>query len=407
MRIFKFFLFFVTLLLVAFPIGIGMADTSVISKDTLDENNAYISAEHAERINNLLQDRLIKSGFKGTALVAYKDQIITEYANGYSDYSEKKLIKENSSFQLASVSKSFTATAIMIIHEQGHLKYDDKVVQYIPEFPYEKITIRHLLQHTSGLPNYMYLVDQYWKNDSLISNEDVLDLLIEHQVKTNYVPGSRFVYSNTGYAMLALLVERVSHQSFSSFLSQYIFEPAQMNSTFTYNKNILDTLDNRVLGYGRSGKRLRQYEYEPNDLVLGDKSVFSNVYDLFNYLQYLNSYKIVSEESLAQAYTRGTTVSKKSRDFDYGFGWRMRDEEGMNLIYHNGLWHGFSSTLTREINNDITVILLSNTAATISGIRNELLQISINELQKISLEKMASKTGVLARTKPENTTHKF
>lgn len=407
MRIFKLFLFFATLLMVAFPIGIGMADTSIISKDTLEATPTYIADNDLSRIDKLLQEKLIKTGFKGTALIAYKDQIITEYANGYADYREKRLINENSCFQLASVSKSFTATAIMILHEQGRIDYEDKVNQYIPEFPYDEIKVKHLLQHTSGLPNYMYLVDQYWENDSLISNEDVLNLLIKHKATTNYKPGSRFVYSNTGYAMLALLVERVSDKSFAVFLDEYIFKPAQMNSTFTYKHEILDTLSNRVMGYGHSGKRLRLYEFEPNDMILGDKSVYSNVHDLFNYLQYLNNYKIVSEETLTDAYTRGTTVSKTSRQFDYGFGWRMKNEEGMNLIYHNGLWHGFSATLTREINNDITVILLSNTAATISGIRNELLQISIEEINKINLEKLATKKGEIANSKPSNTSRKL
>ena len=120
-------------------------------------------------------------------------------------------------------------------------------------------------------------------------------------------------------------------------------------------------------------------------MVLGDKSVYSNVIDLFKYQRALNEYQLVKEQTLMEAYTKGKTNSRNSRSFNYGYGWRFKNDNGRNLIYHNGLWHGFSTTLTREIDHYITVVLLNNTTASISSIRNDLISISIFELSKFDL----------------------
>ena len=352
----------------------GMGNISVV---TLEKSLLSNSQVHV--LDSVLQRRLKRNGFRGTALVSYKNQVIMEYAHGYADYRSKQKIGIQSSFQLASVSKSFTATSIMLLKDRGFLSFNDNVLKFIPEFPYDNITIKQLLQHTSGLQNYMYLVDNYWKNDSLISNEDILDLLDKYNLPLNNRPGRRFLYSNTGYAMLALIVERVTEQSFSSFIKENIFEPIEMNHTFTFNRAILDTLNTRVVGYRRSRGRLYRYNYEPNDMVLGDKSVYSTVNDLFLYQKALNAFQIVEKETLEEAYTKGMT-SRYNRSFNYGYGWRLKQESDKDLVYHNGLWHGFSSTLTRDMNSDITVILLNNTTASISSIKMDLLSIAKKEL---------------------------
>lgn len=381
----KLFIYLITLLLIAVPIGGGRADSEPIPTETKTVELKYLSDNQVQYMDSVLQRRLKRNGFRGTALVAYKDQIIMTYAHGYSDYRTKAKIDIHSNFQLASVSKSFTATSIMILKEKGLLDYDDLVISHIPEFPYDNITIEQLLHHTSGLQNYMYLVDNYWKNDSCITNEDILDLLVKYKLPLNNWPGRRFTYSNTGYAMLALIVERVSGENFAAFLKEHIFDPAGMRNTYTYNPDILDTVSNRVIGYNRRGRRLFRYDFEPNDLILGDKSVISNVNDLFLYQKALNSYKLVSKESLDEAYTKGHTNSRYKREFNYGFGWRMKKNGKQNLIYHNGLWHGFVSTLSREIDHDITVILLNNTSAGISALRTDLVNIAIRELDKLEL----------------------
>lgn len=386
MGITKFVFYFITFVFIAFPIGIGVTDMNETPKEEEALEIKYLSDEQVKLLDSLLNKRLKANGFRGSVLVAYKDQILMKYAHGKADYRSREQIQTQSCFQLASVSKSFTATAVMMLKEDEKLAFDDLITKYIPEFPYEDITIKQLLQHTGGLQNYMYLVDNYWDNDSLITNEDVLDLLIKHNLPLNNLPGKRFLYSNTGYAMLALLVERVSEQSFESYLRENIFLPSQMSHSFTYNHQIMDTLSNRVVGYNRKGSRLYRYDFEPNDMVLGDKSVFSNLDDLFLYQKALNSYQLVSKPTLDEAYSKGRTNSRYARDFNYGYGWRFKQDKGLNLIYHNGLWHGFSSSLTREINNDVTVILLNNTTASISSIKLDLLNITIRELKKMDLK---------------------
>lgn len=381
----KLFFYLLAILLIAFPMGIGCADTAALPKEEKTVSFRYLTDDQVDIIDSLLQRRLKRSGFRGTALLAYKDQVVMRYANGYSDYREKTEISINSAFQLASVSKSFTATSIMVLKEKGLLNYDDLVTKHIPEFPYDNITIRQLLQHTSGLQNYMYLVDHYKNTDSTLNNQDVLDLLIEHQLPLNNWPGKRFTYSNTGYAMLALIVERISHLSFSDFLRENIFNTAGMDDSYTYQLEILDTVVNRVYGYNRKGRRLYRYDFEPNDLILGDKSVISTVDDLFKYQQALNAFKIVSEETLQEAYTKGKTTSRYKREFNYGFGWRIKNDGKQNLIYHNGLWHGYVSTLTREIDHDITLILLNNTSAGISSLKTDLINIAIKQIQLLDI----------------------
>jgi CubicO group peptidase (beta-lactamase class C family) len=395
MGITKFLVSIILAVFVGFPMGVGSISTDVkdsINTTTTQAEVFSLSSLQVHVIDSLLQRRLKRNGFRGAALVSYKNQILMEYAHGYADYRSKEKIQVQSTFQLASVSKSFTAASIMVLKEKGLLEFDDLVQKHIAEFPYDNITIKQLLQHTSGLQNYMYLVDNYWKNDSIISNEDVLGLLIKYKLPLNNRPGRRFIYSNTGYAMLALVVERVAHQSFAEFVEENVFKPSGMNSTFTYSHAIMDTLTNRVIGYNRKGRRLYRYDFEPNDMILGDKSVYSNVIDLFLYQKALNSYQIVQKSTLDEAYTKGET-SRYHRSFNYGFGWRLKNENGNDLVYHNGLWHGFTSTLTRDMSSDITVILLNNTTGSISSIKMDLLNIAKKEL-KIILESEQAETNI-------------
>lgn len=387
MKLTKSYIAIITLFFIAFPIVIGIAKKDkrpdVVVEDSLE--SSPLSDSQLYEMDSLLQRRLKRNGFRGTALVSYKNQIVMEYAHGYADYRSKEKIRLQSTFQLASVSKSFTSTSIMILKERGMLGFDDLVQDYIPEFPYEDVKIQHLLQHTSGLQNYMYLVDNYWKNDTAITNEDVLGLLIKYHLPLNNRPGRRFLYSNTGYVMLALIVERVSGQSFADFVQENVFIPSGMTSTYTYCRDIMDTISGRVIGYNRRGSRLYRYSFEPNDMVLGDKSIYSNVEDLFKYQKALNSYQLVSKETLEEAYTKGVTNSRYKKTFNYGYGWRLKDDNDNQLVYHNGLWHGFTSTLTREVSSDITIILLNNTTSHISAIKSDLLKIAKSELKRFGL----------------------
>jgi CubicO group peptidase (beta-lactamase class C family) len=297
-----------------------------------------------------------KKGFNGTVLVTKYDQVVYKGAFGYADFHRKDSLSIETAFQLASVSKQFTAMAIMMLKEQGKLGYDDSVQQFIPNFPYKGITIRQLLTHRSGLSNYTYFGDQLWPDRKLpMVNEDVLALMAAHQPEVYHQPNTRYDYSNTGYALLASIVEKTSGLPFATFMQKQIFEPLQMTHTFTYNDSI-DQRKNVATGH-TGGRRKRTSDYL--DTVLGDKGIFSTVEDLYKWDQALYTQKLVKKETLEEAFT-GSRIRKKKGE-DYGFGWRIKEvDSGDTVVYHAGLWHGYTTYLLRNPKDHSALIVLSN-----------------------------------------------
>lgn len=298
-----------------------------------------------------------KKGFNGTVLVTKYDQVVFKGAFGYADFRSKDTLSTQSAFQLASVSKQFTAMAVMMLQEQGKLSYEDSVQQYIPDFPYQGITIRQLLTHRSGLSNYTYFSDTFWPDRKIpITNEDVLGLMEKHQPQVYYQPDTRYDYSNTGYFLLASIVERASGTSFATFLQENIFVPLEMNNTFTFSDSLLSQAENLATGHTRS-RRKRRPDYL--DTVLGDKGMYSTVEDLYKWDQALYTEKLVKRETLEEAFT-GSGV-KRRKEEDYGFGWRIRPlESGDTVVYHAGLWHGYNTYLLRNPADHSALIVLSN-----------------------------------------------
>lgn len=321
-------------------------------------------------LDSLLAKTLQNYRFNGNALVAIDGYPVFEYTNGYADLYTKKALNFNTAFQIASVSKSFTAMSVLILYERGKFKLSDTVANYIPEFPFDKITIRQLLQHTSGLQNYMYFVDHYWEKEKPITNEDVLTLINEHDPQLNFRPGSRHLYNNTGYAILALLVERVSGKRFYQFLKEEIFDPLGMDHSFAWNSEIADTITNIATGFTRQGWRYRKFEHNPLDEVLGDKSIFTTAEDLLKWDQALYTDKLISDSLLEASFTK--TKLSRGREYKYGYGWRLNETDGKKVIYHNGLWNGFTATLTRYTDDKVTIILLNNTNAPVASIKKQI-----------------------------------
>lgn len=336
-----------------------------------------LPASSISKIDSLVQRVLTLNRFNGTALVAIDGYPVAEYCNGYSDLNTKDTLNDNTVFQIASVSKSFTALSALILYERGQLDLNGSVVDYIPEFPFPKITIKNLMQHTSGLPNYMYFVDNYWAEDRPLTNEDVLQLLIEHVTNRDCHPGQRHNYSNTGYAMLALVVERVSGKRFYDFVRDEIFNPLGMTNTFAWNA--VDVENSRVaIGYA-SRYRGSRHNHSPLDEVLGDKSIYSTTHDLLKYDQALYTSLLVSDTTLQQAFS--PTVTTRGRSYNYGYGWRLKDMDGHHVIYHNGLWNGFTSSLTRFPDQHMTIILLNNTNAHVASLVEQLYRITNREME--------------------------
>lgn len=330
-----------------------------------------IPPEQVDEIAKVVDGILRKSRFNGSILIGYRDYILYEQATGLTRLSAKDSLSVYSPFQLASVSKSFTALSVMMLVDKGHLGLDDKVKDYISELPYKDITVRQLLNHTSGIPNYMNLAAHHWPKGQAMSNEDMLKMLVKHKIPASFKAGSRFQYSNTGYALLALLVERLSGISFNQFLKTNIFEPLGMVHTFAYDRKFIDSLSLPV-GHRSANRNSATFDYDPVDEVIGDKSIFSTPGDLFRYNRAWTSDILVSDSLRTLAFTKGTLKNRQT--VDYGFGWRFREIEGKQAIYHNGLWHGFTATYTRIPENELTIIILNNTNAHVSVIARQIVK---------------------------------
>ncbi|MDO9038304.1 MAG: serine hydrolase domain-containing protein [Lutibacter sp.] len=310
-----------------------------------------------ENIRNYTNQLSQQYGFNGSILVAKNGKILFEEHIGRKDLRLKDPIDSSSTYQLASISKQFTAAAILLLYQEGKLDLDDFASKYLTDFPYQNIKIRHLLNHTSGLPNYMYAAEKNWKSKTPPDNEAMLNLMDKLKMQPYFKPGDRFDYSNTGYFILASIVSKVSKQSLSDFLGNRFFKPLNLTNTYVHNPNEASKKE-ELIGFRRYGKSYIAIPFTVNDGVVGDKGVYSTASDLFKWNQSLEKNTILDKSILAQAFLPGKTNSGKI--VPYGFGFRLKQEIDSELVYHNGVWNGFSTTLRSYKADDITIIILSN-----------------------------------------------
>lgn len=329
-----------------------------------------IGQNKTQRIDSLLQAMHQEGRLNGCVLVAENGKIIYNKSFGYADEEKKRCLNEHSIFELASVSKQFTAMAIVMLKEKGKLQFDDPLSKYIPELAdYNKITLRHLLNHTSGLPDYMIFRDSFFDKSKIATNQDIVEIMHKHHSELYFEPGTRWAYSNTGYDLLAVVVERVSGRSFEDFLQKFIFKPLKMDNTFVYARRLAPKkLDNYAYGYVYSD-RLHKYvlpDEEENtrfvvwlDGIHGAGSVNSTVMDLFKWDRALYTHKLVSEESMKAIFS-DPGVSKVASQ-RYGFGWFLEEFADLGkIVNHNGGWPGYQTFIDRHIDKDKTIIVLLN-----------------------------------------------
>ena len=340
-----------------------VSDTSSIKTTNLILEENYpieITQKVSNKLDSLLQRINKRHDFHGSVLVAKNGKIVYNNQVGYADFRKKELLDKTSLFQLASVSKQFTAAAIMLLYERNQIKLTDSVNSYFPDFPYEGVTIKNLLNHTAGLPKYFWVAEHKWKKEKAPTNSEMMDLFASSNVQRFFKPGHNFDYSNTGYLVLASIVEKVSGISFSSFVKKNIFEPLGMNDSFVYNPENKNVLNNKLYGYRLyKGWRHLKINNTVNDAIVGDKNIYTTSEDLFKWTLGLNNGKLVSQESLKLMYTKGETISK--RKIPYGFGFRI-DPKDDSIIYHHGKWNGFSTGLTQYLEDDLVVIVLEHTS---------------------------------------------
>src|SRR5689334_10230929 len=310
--------------------------------------------------------------FNGNAMVIKNGKIIYQQALGYADYDTKSLLNDSSVFELASVSKQFTAMGIMICKERGLLSYSDNITKFLPGLPYDNITVRNLLTHTSGLPSYEDQFEKNWDHKKIAFNKDIIDMLQKLHDTLFFKPGTGWKYSNTGYALLASVIEKVSGVSYNDFMAKNIFQPLGMTHTFVYNtrRSTGKIPANYALGFVYSDSlkqyvlpdKLPKYHYVYYlDGIVGDGCVNTTTGDLFKWDQALYGNKLVSKESLDEMLSPLVQTSPRDSTNFYGFGVSVQPKsDNGKIISHTGGWPGYATDITRMVDSNQTIILFSN-----------------------------------------------
>ncbi|HWB27395.1 MAG TPA: serine hydrolase [Chitinophagaceae bacterium] len=310
--------------------------------------------------------------FNGNVLVAVNGKPILQKAYGYADYDTKRMLDNNSAFELASVSKQFTAMGILLLKERKQLRLDDTLRKFFPQLPYENITIRQLLTHTSGLPDYMDAMAKKWDHKKIAFNNDMISFLATEKPAIHFKPGEKWEYSNTGYALLSSIIEKVSGMSYHDFLARNIFKPLGMSHTFVYNtrRSSNKIPEDYALGFVHSDS-LNAYvlpDKVPSldmvywlDGITGDGTVNSTTGDLLVWENALMAGKLIGDNAVKEMLSPLVPTSPHNTRFYYGFGVEVQPQSGYGkIISHDGGWPGYSTLLKQFVDSNKTVIMLCN-----------------------------------------------
>jgi len=346
---------------------------SIPTRVLTEKEKAY----YQEKIETLYNTTLKKTGFNGSILLAKNGEIVFEDYRGMVNFRTKEFIGPNTPFHLASISKTFTATVILHLMEQGKIALEDPVEFFLPNFPYKGIRIQDLLTHRSGLPKYDHFMDGTrtetyrvknkrgkWitrtktyklpvKLSGLPDNEAVLQYMIDYLPAVEASPNRRYQYCNTNYAMLALIVERITKIDFPTYMQDSVFKVLNMKNSFVFS--IKDTA-NYVPSYNYNNA---PFPLEKLDCIYGDKNIYSTVRDLLQWDKALYAGEFVSKPTMEMAYRPYSNETRGQKN--YGLGWHLYiSPPDPTVVYHNGWWHGNNTVFKRLIADSATVIILGN-----------------------------------------------
>lgn len=349
------------------------------------------------RLDSLFTESSKQHTFSGTVLIAENGKPVYEKSYGYADYIHSSPFTENTAFQIASVSKQFTAFGIMLMQARGKLNYDDKAAEYLPGFPYDNITIRQMLHHTSGLPEFWNKIRPKLDHSISNGNRELLQYLIASKPPLEFEPGSGWMYADIGYDLLAMVIENISGMSYEKFMKRNLFRPARMKNTHALMVTDIRKINNKSLAYGHTwNDSLKKFEYSnlraTNDFVFylgnfyGDGSVISSARDLLQWDNVLNTNKLLSNENMQQAYVPARNnndsvifVNKSNRlNPTMGFGWALAVHPALGrMYYHNGGHPGFTTYYLRCPDKKLTVVFLCNleSSAAVGAVRTKMMEI--------------------------------
>jgi CubicO group peptidase (beta-lactamase class C family) len=324
--------------------------------------------------------------FNGNVLVAKNGTVIYKKSFGYADYNTRKTLGDNSIFDCGSIAKEFTAMGILMLKDQGKIGYSDTIRKFFPELPYMNVTVQQLLTHTSGMPDGFDLVEQYFDHSKIASNDDLIRLLASKKPALLFKPGEKLMYSGTGFNILASIIEKVSGQSYSTYMEERIFKPLGMTHTRVANcQRPPDKFPSYAHGYVYSDS-LNKYLFAdslssgwPAYLagITGEGMIITTTGDLFKWDRALKDHRLLTET------TQQEMLSQQSQNafthVSFGYGMRVGANEFGNFIFHNGYYPGYFSMHLRYSDEDVTVIVLSNNESHSDFIADGLSGLALNK----------------------------
>lgn len=330
-----------------------------------------VSPEKADNLPGAIDSILTRHHtFSGVVLIAEQGIPAYHRAFGYRD-SENQLLNDTATiFEFASVSKQFTSMIILMLQEEGKLSFDDPLDKYLSGLPYPGITVRHLLTHTSGLPDYQAIMDEHWDKTKVAGNEDILEYLKKYHPPKLFEPGEKYEYSNTGYVLLGSIAEVVSGKDFIALCRERIFKPVGMNATDIRTLEEKAKTDNFARGYvfvEEKGRYVAADSFPSSNYIVwlgnrkGPGRVSGKASDLLRWDRALYAHTLVKDETLEAAFTP-YRLNNDSLSH-YGFGWMIDQHPTLGRkIWHTGSNPGYSTRIVRFIDADKTIIVLSNNA---------------------------------------------
>lgn len=321
----------------------------------LDYSTTSIDYEkYHELVADFMKSNLLQRGFNGAILVAKDSTVVYEHYQGRVDLRKKDSIQENTAFHIASTSKTMTGMAILQLVEQGLVRLDQPLEDFFPAFPYAGITVKQLLTHRSGVPNYLNFLDQgKWNKQVRISNQGVLDYLYTHKPGRESRPNTRFSYCNTNYVLLALILEKVSGLPYPVYMQEKIFAPLGMTHTYVYTPE-KETIVTPSFQYNGAYWRM-----DFADDTYGDKNIYSTPSDLLKWSLAVHRGQVIND-SLRQIAMSPQSHERPSQH-NYGLGWRMITMPNKKTVYyHNGRWHGNNSAFAYLPDEKVTIIIIGN-----------------------------------------------
>lgn len=369
----------------------------------------FVSRVSGQELNKFFSTLSKNDIFNGSVLVSKPGEKLFSSFYGFSNIEKQEKINEKSQFPIASISKTFTATAILQLKQNGKLKIDDPVQKYLQDFPYSNVTIRHLLNNTSGLTQYYSLFDDVIKEqpEKVISNQDIIPILISSKIPLSFVPGEKWEYNNVNFCLAALIVEKISGMGFGDYLEKNIFAPAKMKDSFLpKNRKVKSANQVELYTYPSlySTKLVNTssvkgpFLIEEKSNFYGNGGIVSTASDLEKYQKALFTYQILGKKELEEALTptklndgKNAGYRLNEKEIGYGLGWEIyTDESNGKIVFHDGSITGLTSILVHNSTKNQTVILLSNAGnVSVFDVSNAVLELINNKPYKMPLQNLS------------------